>query len=520
MTGILPAARSGGVGWVDLALVALTVVLALLTGIVFAVPAVAPAIVNDRLDLGIQTSASLVAFAVAALAFARGRVSRDTAALLRGSAFAVLGLLNAMTLGVMLVGAEAAVGGSLDDPGQLPLLAGVIARGTCAALLVVAGVLAVRRTAQSARPALMLVAPPLLVGIAIAIAALAQDRLPPLASQAALDQLVQDPAMPLNPASAPALVLLQGAIGAAFMVAAALAHRSFRTSGRTGDALLAAGLLIAAVSQVHSALHPGSYISQVTSGDLLRLAFYGALLAGIVVDSRDDLRELRAANIEVQRLAQAQLVAVKAEERARIAREIHDGLAQDLWYAKLKHSRLAQLLGADGDSRTLSGEVADALDAALAEAQRAVVAMRPDTEPGDLPEMIGRQVDDFADRFAIRAEMTTSGPTPDVEPRAQAEVLRIVQEALTNVRKHADATVVRVGLETADGFRISIADNGRGFRPEVATGGFGLESMRQRAALIGARLSVRSEPRGGTRIELLLPTPARRTANGEDTDGG
>jgi two-component system sensor histidine kinase UhpB len=64
--------------------------------------------------------------------------------------------------------------------------------------------------------------------------------------------------------------------------------------------------------------------------------------------------------------------------------------------------------------------------------------------------------------------------------------------------------------------RVSITDNGRGFRPEVATGGFGLESMRQRAALMGARLSVNSEPRDGTQIELVLPMQAA----GEGTDGG
>ena len=90
----------------------------------------------------------------------------------------------------------------------------------------------------------------------------------------------------------------------------------------------------------------------------------------------------------------------------------------------------------------------DAIDAALAEARRAVVAMRPGADAGDLPDMIARQVIDFSDRFALRAEVRNTGPVPDLEPRAQAEVLRIVQEALNNVRKHADATVVRVDLES------------------------------------------------------------------------
>ena len=60
--------------------------------------------------------------------------------------------------------------------------------------------------------------------------------------------------------------------------------------------------------------------------------------------------------------------------------------------------------------------------------------------------MLERQVDDFADRFALRAELHHDGSRPEIGPRAQAELLRIVQEALTNVRKHADATVVRVSV--------------------------------------------------------------------------
>lgn len=491
---------------VDAALVILTVALALLTGVVIAVPAVAPAVINDRLALGILTAGALVSIAVAALNWARGRVSRDAAALLRGSALAVLGLLNILNVVVLVVGGEAAVGASIDEPGQLPLVAGVIARWTSAVLFALAGFLALGPAARSGRPALMLVAPAALVGVAIVMAALTQDRLPELADEAALDQLVQVPPMALTPSSAPVLVGTQGAIGAVFLLAALLAHRSYRRSGRGGDALLAAGLLIAAVSQVHSAIHPGSYASMVTTGDLLRLAFYGMLLAGMVIDSRDDLRELRAANVEVHRLAAAQAATAQLEERARIAREIHDGLAQDLWYAKLKQSRLAQRLTTDNDSRVLSDEVADAIDAALAEARRAVVAMRPGAEPGHLPDMIARQVEDFSDRFAVRAEITTRGPVPELEPRAQAEVLRIVQEALTNVRKHADATVVRVGIETERDLTVTIADNGRGFQPGINTGGFGLDSMRQRAELIGARLTVTSEPQDGTRIELVAPT--------------
>jgi signal transduction histidine kinase len=313
--------------------------------------------------------------------------------------------------------------------------------------------------------------------------------------------------------TAPWLVVLQGLIGAVFVVAALLAQRAYRRSGRAGDALLTAGLLIAAFSQVHSAIHPGSYSSVVTTGDLLRLAFYGVLLVGIVVDSRDDLADLRAATMEVRRLAEAEFAAATLEERARLAREIHDGLAQDLWYAKLKQGRIGQVAPLEGEAATLNEEVATAIDAALAEARHAISALRGGAESGPLLDLLTRLVEDFADRFAVRADLSLTGPEPEIGPRAQAELVRIVQEALTNVRKHADATVVRVTVETGDDLRITIADNGRGFRPEAVEGGFGLDSMRQRAAIIGAELTIASEAQGGSRVEVLMPLAGGRAGD-------
>ena len=499
---------------VDLALALLVLALAALTSVVATVPAAAAALVNDRFDITIVTAGTLVSGAVAALDWARGRVANDPAALLRSSAFAVLALLNAVTLVAGLVGADAALGASLDDPGQLPIVAGVVGRGVAAILLVMAGWTAISRTVPGLRPVWVFLGPAAAVLLLLVAAALSQEYLPVLAPPAVLEALARDPTAPLAPGAAPLLVVIQSVIGAGFVGAALLAHRAFRRSGRSADALLAAGLVVAAFSQVHSAIHPGSFSGVVTIGDLLRLAFYGLLLIGVVAESRDDLADLRAATIEVRRLAATEFAAAALEERARLAREIHDGLAQDLWYAKLKHSRLAQMAGLAGEARQLSEEVDDAIDNALAEARHAVAAMRQGSQSGPLLEMLARHVDDFADRFALRAELTTDGRAPEIGARAQAELLRIVQEAMTNVRKHADATVVRVDVSTDGELRLTIADNGRGFRPEAVGSGFGLESMRQRAELIGANLTVSSEPQGGTRIQLTMPTRQREETNG------
>ena len=480
-------------------------------------PQAVPGAVDMRIDTALVTSAVLGSGAVAALAWARGRVDGDPGALFQASAFTVLAAVNGLQLIVLLFHVEAAVGASLDDPGAVPVVVTTLGRAVAAALLVAGGLRVARRIAGRAGWAL-LVGPAAAVVAVAALCVAVGPSLAPLIDEAALESLQRNPTVGLPPDSAPLLMLVQAAIGVAFIAAAVIAYRSFRRSGRAGEGLMASGLVVAAFSQVHTAMHPGTYAGLVTTGDLLRLGFYAILLAGVVVDRRDDLRALRDANVELRRLAEIEVATAALEERARLAREIHDGLAQDLWYAKLKHSRLVQQAGLAGESHALGLEVERAIDAALAEARHAVSAMREGASGGTLADALANHVDDFGDRFALRAELVVDGIVPEVGPRVQAEVLRIVQEALTNARRHADATVVRVQVATDVDLRIAIVDNGRGFRPLDVTPGFGLESMRQRAALIGARLAVESEPQNGTRVELVIPR-AGGARKGEGNDG-
>jgi len=194
------------------------------------------------------------------------------------------------------------------------------------------------------------------------------------------------------------------------------------------------------------------------------------------------------------------------EERTRLARELHDGLAQDLWFAKLKHERLVPHV--PDEHRVLAAEVTQAIDSAIAEAKQAVATMRAAEErERSLEELIGRAVEEFANRSGVRADLSLADLPTSLEARTQVEALRILQEALTNVRKHADATVVRVSAEvTAGKLRITIVDNGRGFRPEETSGyGLGVQGMRERARLLGGDLHVSSEPSGGTQVQLDVP---------------
>jgi signal transduction histidine kinase len=485
---------------VPLGLTALTVLLLLS-------PQIAPAIVSDRLQLLINATATLAAAAVAILAWFHYREGGDTAALVRGSAFLVLTAINGLMALVSAAGIGRAFGLAIDAPGQLPAWATLVAGGTAAALFVAAGITALNPPRADRWPAaLVLWLPSVLVVGFLVIAATDQPHLPVIIDPRGLAILREHPGQPLLAAAGPVHVGLQTAIGMGYLLAAGLAYAVFRRGSRGVDALLAIGLVVAAFSQVQFAVHPGTYGAIVTAGDLLRMTFYAILLVVLAAETRSDVRDLRTANGELVRLRDAAATQATADERARLAREIHDGMSQELWLAKLKQSRLLQTPGLSAAALALATEVSGAIEAALAEARQAILALRP-TEGGTFIQVLQRYVDDFSDRFGVRAECRCDASLERLGPRAQAELLRIVQEALANSRKHADATRVRVEAEPIpSGVRLTIADNGRGFAPDPQrTTGYGLRSMRERAALIGASLTIDSQPQNGTRVVVEVP---------------
>jgi signal transduction histidine kinase len=488
------------VALVPLGLTALTVLL-------LVSPQIAPAIVSERLQLLINATATLVAAAVAILAWVHFREGGDAAALVRASAFLVLASINGLMALVSAAGIARAFGLAIDAPGQLPAWATLIAGGTAAVLFVAAGITALHTSQADRWPAaLVLWLPSLSVVGFVVLAATGQPQLPVIIDPRGLAILREHPAQPLLAAAGPIHVGLQAAIGVAYLLAAGLAYAVFRRGRRGVDALLAIGLVVAAFSQVQFAVHPGTYGSLVTAGDLLRMTFYGVLLVALAVDTRRDVRDLHDANAELVRLRDAAATQATADERARLAREIHDGMSQELWLAKLKQGRLLQTPDLGPEATALATEVSGAIEAALAEARQAILALRP-TEGGTFTQVLERYVDDFSDRFGVRAECQCDPVVERLGPRAQAELLRIVQEALANSRKHADATRVRVDAEPMPhGVRLTIADNGRGFVPDTKqTTGYGLRSMRERAGLIGASLTIDSQPRDGTRVVVDVP---------------
>ena len=300
--------------------------------------------------------------------------------------------------------------------------------------------------------------------------------------------------------------LIQAVSAALFLVGVIIYRRSYLRDGPVADGYLAVAMLIGAFAEIHFFFYPGVYASLVTTSEALGLGFFVVLLAGINAESRSDLRALRSAYAALDRLRLSEAERATLEERTRLARELHDGLAQDLWFAKLKHERLVPHV--PDDQKELAQEVTQAIDSAIAEAKQAVVTMRA-AEDRDRPleELMSRTLDDFAARSGVRADFSAADLPDELPGRLQVEVLRVLQEALTNVRKHADATVVRVSAEVQDGaLRLVIVDNGRGFRPEETTSdGLGVQGMKERARLMGGDLRVISEPSGGTMVDLIVP---------------
>jgi signal transduction histidine kinase len=492
-------------------------------------PVLNRAIVDRTLDVALSSLSTLAAAGLGALAMLRYRESGRFSALLQASAFFTLASLSGITVLLVLLKLDGRVeiGLTLGLPQQLPLYVSALTWLTTAGIFAASGFSALRGAHGRTAHARWLVGLPILVIAALTLVLYpVRDSLPPLIDDEGLKLLIGEPNRPLPlPGITPLAYILVAVTTLLFFAGALIYRRAYLRQGRVADGVLAIALVIAGFAELQQGFYPGVYTGLVTTGYFLRLVAYAVLLIGIYGEQRADLRALRTANASLDRMRITETERAALEERTRLAREIHDGLAQQLWFAKLKFDRLASQL--PDEVAPLSGEVSQALDSAIAEARQATVTMRTSIDQ-ELPlsDMIKRAVEDFAQRSGLRGEVQSAPEVPGaVPPRHQVELLRILQESLTNVRRHADATVVRVGVEVVDGaLLMSISDNGRGFELESARGdGLGLLGMEERARLIGGQLRVTSAPSEGTLVELRLPLMVPAGIPGipeEAVDGG
>ncbi|MEU1118049.1 MULTISPECIES: sensor histidine kinase [unclassified Streptomyces] len=219
------------------------------------------------------------------------------------------------------------------------------------------------------------------------------------------------------------------------------------------------------------------------------------------------------AALHAQLLVQAREAGV-ADERRRLAAEIHDTIAQGLTgiIAQLQVVAGAQDTGHEALAREHLGRAADLARHSLGEARRSVHNLSPAPLADDrLPEALKKTVAEWADRTGVRAEFTVTGTAEDLHDEIEATLLRIVQEALSNAARHAGASRLGVTLSfMGDEVSLDVRDDGRGFDPlatavRTGTGGFGLDGMRARAERVAGSLTVESEPGGGTAVSARVP---------------
>ncbi len=218
------------------------------------------------------------------------------------------------------------------------------------------------------------------------------------------------------------------------------------------------------------------------------------------------IRQLEQSQAEVSRLSRE---AGTAAERERLAREIHDTLAQGFTSIVTLTQAIESELDTDPAAARRHLELAARTAREnLAEARTMVEALAPaDLADGSLEDAVRRQANRLAEETPMVVEYEVDGPLPKLAMAAEVVLLRGTQEALNNIRKHASATGVSIRLSVVDDVvRLRVHDDGVGFDPGGGCTGFGLRGMRSRAELVGGTLTVRSGRTNGTELVLEVPS--------------
>jgi signal transduction histidine kinase len=222
------------------------------------------------------------------------------------------------------------------------------------------------------------------------------------------------------------------------------------------------------------------------------------------------LEEMMAENtgLQAQLLTQAREAGV-GDERQRMAREIHDTLAQGLTGIITQLEAAQQTASEPERERRIDNAERLARDS-LAGARRSVQALRPQAlEDRKLPDALADEVTRWTATSGVLAEVRTTGDPQALHPEVEVTLLRVAQEALANVAKHAGAAHAWVTLSyMEDVVTLDVRDDGVGFdraEPSPADGGFGLIAMRQRVNRLAGQLEIESEPGAGTAVSASLP---------------
>ncbi|WP_195760713.1 sensor histidine kinase [Agromyces kandeliae] len=323
-----------------------------------------------------------------------------------------------------------------------------------------------------------LLAPVLLIAVVAVVLRVAGGTLPVALGEDLTDSSATAPVFAGHP-----LLLSGQAVGALCFLAASIVVA--RQAARRNDELLrwlAPACTLAGFARVNYLLYPSLYTDWLYTGDVLRTACYLLLLVGA-------LREL-----QLYWSAQTQVAVV--EDRRRLARELHDGVMQELAYIRVETSMLP-------DQAASKRQISDAAVRALDEARAAVNALGSlDDEP--LGYVLHRAARELAARYDVRLEVDVDDSIAADRDQRHA-LVRIMREAVVNAVRHGDARLVRVRLDQVDGERrLTIEDDGSGFDvgSGESAGGYGIVSMRDRAKGLPGSMRIESAPGDGSTVTV------------------
>ena len=217
-------------------------------------------------------------------------------------------------------------------------------------------------------------------------------------------------------------------------------------------------------------------------------------------------------NLVIQNSSMASTLEFQAimDERRRLAREIHDGLAQTLGFLKLQAAQMKNSLARGDYERIRKGmdEYYVTLSEAYQDARQAIDGLRIGLGEDGLTNWLQESLEEFQEISGIETQLHRFDVEINLPPEVNAQLMRILQESLSNIRKHAKANHVLVNwFEDDEDFWLEIQDDGQGFLPEEVSipSRHGLRGMYERAELIGADFQVISQPGAGTTVRIRLP---------------
>ena len=282
---------------------------------------------------------------------------------------------------------------------------------------------------------------------------------------------------------------------------------------------LVTGIVAIAYAAISIFLEPGVDVDEREEAVLITriVIMFGVVMAANIMAriERTMRREAVAAerersheNLELQRKAQAAEIAALSE-RSRIAREIHDGVAQSIYMLSLNLETAVELAAKKHEDLPKRLDSLVSLSkSTLLEVRHYIYDLKPYLEgEQSMEHMLENIIREFRTVAGVDTALETKGEERHVPISVATALYRLTQEVLANAFKHAEASKVSVGLEfLPDGLRLTVHDDGRGFNVEESIPGHGLTNMRQRTEELEGKYTIESAPGQGTHVSVWLPT--------------